>query len=234
MKNALPPPCTAIAGVLGLAVLSLAFSPPAQAIVLIGNLPEQDDNYGQNFPNSNSILAMGFILPSDSDYSLHNVVLRLGGYDSTDTLTVQIRDDGGINPGINSLVSFASPTGLGSSITNYTFTPDSAFTFTAGTKYWLVVQGGNTGSFSWRGSLPSILPTGIATLNNFRRSGDGGASYSDGTLYTSFQINVAKAAPVPFESDALPVVGSALFMAGGLWWKKKRSQANVAEFVAKK
>jgi hypothetical protein len=39
---------------------------------------------------------------------------------------------------------------------------------------------------------------------------------------------------VPLESDALPIVGSALFMAGGLWWKKKRAQAKVAEFVAKK
>jgi hypothetical protein len=40
--------------------------------------------------------------------------------------------------------------------------------------------------------------------------------------------------PVPLESDALPVVGSVLFMAGGLWWKKKRAQAKVPEFVAKK
>jgi len=43
-----------------------------------------------------------------------------------------------------------------------------------------------------------------------------------------------QATPVPLESDALPIVGSALFMAGGLWWKKKRAQAKVAEFVVKK
>jgi len=42
------------------------------------------------------------------------------------------------------------------------------------------------------------------------------------------------ATPVPFESDALPVVGSALFMAGGLWWKKQRNQAKLTEFTAKK
>lgn len=36
---------------------------------------------------------------------------------------------------------------------------------------------------------------------------------------------------VPLETDALPVVGSALLMAGGLWWKRKRSQAKVAELI---
>ncbi len=31
--------------------------------------------------------------------------------------------------------------------------------------------------------------------------------------------------PVPLESDALPIVGAAAFMAGGLWFKRRRSQA---------
>jgi len=30
------------------------------------------------------------------------------------------------------------------------------------------------------------------------------------------------------------VVGSVLFLAGGLWWKKKRNQAKLAEFTAQK
>ncbi|MFN5513297.1 MAG: hypothetical protein ACK5CA_00710 [Cyanobacteriota bacterium] len=42
------------------------------------------------------------------------------------------------------------------------------------------------------------------------------------------------ATPVPLETDALPVVGSAVFMAGGLWWKRRRAQAKVAEFTAQK
>ena len=31
--------------------------------------------------------------------------------------------------------------------------------------------------------------------------------------------------PVPLESDALPIVGAAAFMAGGMWWKHRRAQA---------
>ncbi|MFN5514154.1 MAG: hypothetical protein ACK5CA_05235 [Cyanobacteriota bacterium] len=37
------------------------------------------------------------------------------------------------------------------------------------------------------------------------------------------------AVPVPLESDALPVVGAAAFMAGGLWWKKKRAGAKALD-----
>lgn len=36
------------------------------------------------------------------------------------------------------------------------------------------------------------------------------------------------------ESDALPVLASAAFMAGGMWWKRKRAQAKVPELVAHK
>jgi len=37
------------------------------------------------------------------------------------------------------------------------------------------------------------------------------------------------ATAVPLETDALPIVGSALFMAGGLWWKKKRAGAKALD-----
>jgi hypothetical protein len=33
---------------------------------------------------------------------------------------------------------------------------------------------------------------------------------------------------------ALPVVVSAAFMTGGIWWKKKRAGAKVSDFVANK
>ena len=93
-------------------------------------------------------------------------------------------------------------------------------------------------SVTWRASSPGpqpISPTGIATFNGFRASDNGTSSYADfpATLNPNFQINVTEATAVPLESDALPVVGSALFMAGGLWWKKKRAQAKATEFIAK-
>ncbi|MFN5514782.1 MAG: hypothetical protein ACK5CA_08535 [Cyanobacteriota bacterium] len=44
-------------------------------------------------------------------------------------------------------------------------------------------------------------------------------------------IGAVAATPVPLESDALPVVGATLFMAGGIWWKRKRQQTKVSEFT---
>ncbi len=34
-------------------------------------------------------------------------------------------------------------------------------------------------------------------------------------------ITVATATPVPWETDALPIVGSTILFAGGLWAKRK-------------
>jgi hypothetical protein len=38
-------------------------------------------------------------------------------------------------------------------------------------------------------------------------------------------ITSGSATPVPLESDALPIVGAAAFMAGGFWFKRRRAQA---------
>ncbi len=38
---------------------------------------------------------------------------------------------------------------------------------------------------------------------------------------TSFSYATATPVAVPFESDALPIIGSAIFMAGGVWAKRK-------------
>ena len=50
--------------------------------------------------------------------------------------------------------------------------------------------------------------------------------------YDNLTLN-GTATPVPFESDAMPVVGATLFMAGGLWWKQKRNQDKVAQLIEK-
>jgi hypothetical protein len=46
---------------------------------------------------------------------------------------------------------------------------------------------------------------------------------------TTSNNRVTFAAPVPLETDALPILGSAAFMAGGLWWKKKRAGAKALD-----
>ncbi|MFN5515549.1 MAG: hypothetical protein ACK5CA_12615 [Cyanobacteriota bacterium] len=44
-------------------------------------------------------------------------------------------------------------------------------------------------------------------------------------LIDSSNLGSVTATPVPLESDALPIVGAAAFMAGGLWFKRHRAQA---------
>ncbi|MBJ7901501.1 MAG: hypothetical protein GC158_16645 [Cyanobacteria bacterium RI_101] len=50
------------------------------------------------------------------------------------------------------------------------------------------------------------------SVDNAGQSISGEASISNGT-----------ATPVPLETDALPILGSAAFMAGGLWFKRRRT-----------
>jgi hypothetical protein len=61
-----------------------------------------------------------------------------------------------------------------------------------------------------------------------------GSSYGNFTGGTPFVLGNYSLTPVPLETDALPIVVGAAFMAGGIWWKKKRAGAKVADFVAKK
>ncbi|MFM1843295.1 MAG: hypothetical protein RLZZ490_2037, partial [Cyanobacteriota bacterium] len=85
---------------------------------------------------------------------------------------------------------------------------------------------GSTNSIRFRASTTNPYANGFVT--------EGSSAFITENFDTVFSANFSEATPVPLESDALPIVGSALFMAGGLWWKKKRAQAKVAEFVDKK
>jgi hypothetical protein len=83
---------------------------PVRAAVLIGNLPETNDN---DFTQITTVRvkALAFTLPAGNNYSLDNVILRLGNYGSGDAPLVQIRNDvGGSDPGSTVLASFTNPT----------------------------------------------------------------------------------------------------------------------------
>lgn len=56
-----------------------------------------------------------------------------------------------------------------------------------------------------------------------------GIEFNDLIQWSS--IEVTSATPVPLETDALPIVISGLFFGGGVWFKRKRSQAKVAKFL---
>ncbi|MCA2504174.1 MAG: PEP-CTERM sorting domain-containing protein [Microcystis sp. LE19-84.1B] len=122
---------------------------------------------------------------------------------------------GGSNPGSTVLASFTNPTAQGTGTFNYTFTPTSPFTFTAGTKYWLYVTS-TSGIFTWVGSNPIITPTGIATSSGNRVSNNSGSSFFNSSALNSFQINATEitgpvaSTPEPSAIAALSLFGLAL------------------------
>ena len=163
---------------------------------------------GQNSPKS-----VSFTLPSGDSYNLDNVVLRLdSNYDTGDVPVLTIRNDGGGTAGSTILANFTNPTPLATAA-DYTFTPTSSFAFQPSTTYWLSLNA-SAGAFNWRASLGN--PSGIATFGQYQLNGG-----PSGTR-NSFQINA-----VPWETDALPVVGSTVLFGLGLWGKRKLAQKKI-------
>ena len=204
---------------------------PSNAINLIGNLPSNDlgaTGLGTAGAGGVAVKAVSFTLPTGTDYILQNAILRLGRYDSADGLQVQIRNDtGGTNPGSTVLADFNLPSSQGT-VFDYTFTSGTALTFQQNTKYWLYVDiSAGSGFVNWHSSVPLVTPAGAASFGAYRLSNDGGTSFIDGSgLYNSFQIN-ADAVAVPWETDALSVVGSTVLFGLGLWAKTKLGQKKI-------
>lgn len=168
---------------------------PSYALGFFGNLPSNDG--GLSAMNTNNVTAVSFTLPTGNDYSLSSVILRLGSYNSGDTPVLTIRNDtGGSNPGSTVLASFTNPTPLGAAILNYTFNPSSAFTFQAGTKYWLNL-GISAGSITWLSSGPNVTPTGTPTFGAYRISGNNGTTFNNSPTLNSFQIDAVESVPEP-------------------------------------
>ena len=101
-------------------------------------------------------------------------------------------------------------------------------TFQQNTKYWIYVDissgSGRSGNIGWRASNPSVTPTGVASFGDYRFSNDGGTSFGNSSTLNSFQVN---ANAVPWETDALPVIGSTVLFGLGLWGKNKFAQKKI-------
>ena len=197
---------------------------PVRAAVLIGNLPQTNDDDSSGISTSN-VKALAFTLPAGNNSSLDNAILRLGDYETGDNPLVQIRNDvGGSNPGSTVLATFTNPTAQGLGVFNYTFTPTGPLTFAAGTKYWLYVTS-TSGGFDWSASIPGITPTGIATSSGARVSNDSGASFFPSFLFNSFQINATEiTGPVASTPEPGAIAALSLFGLGLLGVKGRRNE----------
>lgn len=141
--------------------------------------------------------TFGFTMPGSS-YFLDNVILSLN-FAGGGTPRVAIWS-GATAPATELTVLNNPPnlTGQG----DFTFTPASAFTLEAGQTYWVYVtavpvSGGP--NFSWDGTSPSTIPSGIATSVGFIFNG------APSTFNNRLQVN---GTPVPAPA-ALSLLGLA-------------------------
>lgn len=197
---------------------------PVRAAVLIGNLPQTNDDDSSGISTSN-VKALAFTLPAGNNYSLDNAILRLGSYATGETPLVQIRNDvGGSDPGSTVLATFTNPTPQGAGNFDYTFTPTGPLTFAAGTKYWLYVTS-TSGGFSWSASISGITPTGIATSSGARFSSESGANFYPSSTFNSFQINATEiTGPVASTPEPGAIAALSLFGLGLLGVKGRRNE----------
>jgi hypothetical protein len=204
----------------------LAVSNPADAISLIGNYSSTNDLGGTSISFSGQgQKAVGFTLPTGSDYTLDNITLRLGLYNTTasDVALLQIYQDvnrNSTNPNgavLQSLL-FTNPISSSDTVNNFTFAPTSTFTFLANTRYWLLVDA-TAGDYTWMGNSPNITPTGFSgiTSNGYQASPNNGTTYFTSTVFNPFDIQATVATPVPFDFD--PSFGVAVL--GGGWLLRK-------------
>jgi hypothetical protein len=134
-------------------------------------------------------------------------------------------------------------TGITGTYTRFSNVNNGTYTITGLTNY-----GGANNIFQWGGTDSQIRVNGSGISFNTNTNQEvrlayseaGGSGYGDlNFIRTTFSgndgsITTSSLTPVPLESDALPVLASAAFMAGGMWWKRKRAQAKVPELVAHK
>ena len=200
---------------------------PSSAVNFIGNLPSNDGSSSiLSSMSGTNVKAVSFTYGSGPDYSLDDVVLRLGDYDTSDSFSVEISDRAGANPGSTVLASLSLAAGeipQGSTNAYYRFISNSSFTFEQNNTYWLYLSiaasSGNSGSIIWRSSLPSTNPVGIAAFGSYRFSNNAGASFANSSLYNSFQINateVSVAVPEP-----LTILGAIAAVGFGAAFKRR-------------
>ncbi|MEA5576496.1 choice-of-anchor R domain-containing protein [Anabaena sp. UHCC 0451] len=215
----------------------LAFSSSAQALTTLwGNYSSTNDGGSISmFPTTS--IAVGFTLPTGSNYTLNSIDFRLRNYNTStgDVALIQIYRDSGktsSNPLGATLesVTFNNPNSSSDAVGNFNFIPTTTFTFLADTRYWLLVNA-SAGDDNWMRNQPSVTPTGISgmTSNGYQLTANTGSTYAPWTLQYSFQINATEvpSTPVPFEFShqaSLAILGGAWLVRRGL---KKKSAGKI-------
>jgi len=176
--------------------------------------------------SSPALALSGFVAPfAPSDFTLSNTPSGDGTIDTTDAATGTVvltgSNDGSISSSSTTWV-LTNPTTQEFTITfdwsfagdDYTHTPsegDRAGYLLNGTPFYLATKNGDA-------SGPQIL--NLAVGQTFGFIVDTADNTGNAGVFTVSNFN-ATATPVPFESDALPVVGSLVLFGVGVWVKRR-------------
>lgn len=187
---------------------SALFAVSAQADVILGNYPFTNDLTQSAALSDLRVKAISFVMPAGPGYWLDSVKLRLGNYDPTDILRIEIRDDNAGVPG-STIASIVMPPGLGAANMDYTGVPAGATALAGGVTYWLWVSGVPAGgTFDWKASSPGVPYTGVATVGLNRFSTNGGATFTASSILNTLEIN-GTLIPAPGAMGLLALAGLA-------------------------
>lgn len=194
-----------------LAAIALAAS-AASADIVLGNLPQTNDTGTTADVDNLRRKALSFAMPAGSDYNITSITLRLGNYITpADVAVLEIRNHTGSTtaPGLTVVGSFIAPASGSATIASFVFAPSGTVTLQAGTSYWIYLSGADpVTSFDWRGSSPSITPTGIATYGGQSLfTTNGGTSWTSSATINSFLIE-GTIVPAPAAAGFLLLAGA--------------------------
>jgi hypothetical protein len=172
----------------------------AHADLIIGNYPPTNDTGTTADTDNLRNKALSFVMPAGSAYDITSITLRLGNYITPgDNAVLTIRNHTGSTtmPGSTIIGSFTAPASASATIGDFVFTPVGTVTLQPGTSYWIHVAGADSvTSFDWRGSSPSVTPTGIATYGGQSLfTTNGGTSWSSSATINTFRIDGVIPAP---------------------------------------
>jgi hypothetical protein len=191
------------------AALVACLAGTASADLILGNYPQTNDTGTTADTDNLRRKALSFAMPAGSAYDVTSITLRLGNYITPgDSAILEIRDHTGSTtaPGLSVIGSFTAPASTSATIADFVFTPVGSVTLQPSTSYWIYVYGLDaTTSFDWRGSSPSITPTGIATYGGQSLfTSNGGTSWTSSATINTFRID-----------GVVPAPGSAILLMAG-------------------
>ena len=211
----------------GFCAFTLSLAQPAQAIVILSNLPATGSNTGTALGldiNGNvRIKAVGLTVGAN-DLSFTSMSGLFSNRDNVvRSVTGGIFSDLGGDPG-GQLVAFnPASVAAGAVAVQETLTAASAFTLMAGTSYWFVLEGPAVANgLIWSTLAANLPPTPSAEVSydGYRYSINGGA-WSVSGLYNGVQIEASRIAVLP-EPGTLALFGLGLL---GLGIARRRFRA---------